>query len=216
MNNNILQNMSYGVYITSTVDRGRPTGCVTNSIMQITASPATFAVSVNHDNYTNGCIADTGMFAFSILSERSDPSLIGRFGFQSGRDGNKFEGVDYDMKEGMPVLKDSCGYVVCRVIDRMETSTHTVFLGELVDCDVWEGAAEQMTYAYYHRVLKGSSPKNAPTYLPPKPEKAPAEKKGGKWVCQVCGYVYEGEELPADFKCPICGVGTDRFVKTEE
>ena len=118
MDNKIFFQMSYGVYITSTMDGDRPTGCVTNSIMQITAEPATVAVSVNHNNYTNECIERTGKFAFSILSEHSNPSLIGTFGFQSGKDTDKFSQVDYEMAGGLPVIKDSCGYVVCRVIDK--------------------------------------------------------------------------------------------------
>lgn len=212
--------MSYGVYVVSAMDNERPTGCIANSIMQITSSPATIAISINHDNYTNGCIAADGKFAFSILAETSDPSLIGNFGFQSGRDVNKFDSVAYEVVEGVPVVKDSCGYVVCRVIKTMETETHTVFLGEVVDCDGCDNTSDAMTYAYYHKVVKGKSPKNAPTYLPEADE---AEELAGdsasfgektktrKWVCQVCGYVYEGEELPADYTCPICKQGRDKF-----
>ena len=92
MNTKVLRSLSYGVYITTTMDGQRPTGCITNSVMQITSSPATVAVSVNHDNYTNGCIEKNGFFAVSILTVDSDASLIGRFGFQSGRDVDKFEG----------------------------------------------------------------------------------------------------------------------------
>ena len=227
MNTNIFRSMSYGVYVVSTVDNGRPTGCIANSIMQITSSPATVAVSINHDNYTNGCIAASGKFAFSILAENSDPGLIGNFGFQCGKDVNKFDSAAYEMVEGVPVVKDSCGYVVCKVIDKMETATHTVFLGEVVEGDVYEGAGDAMTYAYYHKVVKGKSPKNAPTYLPDAEEKdaeTKAAEEGGqsckkentrKWVCQVCGYVYEGEELPADYTCPICKQGADKFKLAE-
>ena len=102
--------------------------------MQITSSPATLAVSVNHDNFTNGCIAKTGKFAVSILPENTDPVLIGAFGFQSGKDKDKFAGVDYELAEGIPVVKASMGYMVCKVISTMETSTHTVFLGEVIAC----------------------------------------------------------------------------------
>lgn len=209
MNNNIFMSMSYGVHVVSTMDQGRPTGCIANSIMQITSSPATVALSMNHDNYTNHCIKETGVFSFSILSEQSDPGLIGGFGFCSGKEANKFDGVDYEMVAEVPVVKDSCGYVVCKVIDTMETATHTVFLAEVIEADVYEGAANAMTYAYYHKVVKGKSPKNAPTYQPEE-EKKP-EKNTKKWVCQVCGYVYEGEELPADYTCPICKQGADQF-----
>ncbi|WP_434309851.1 flavin reductase [Hominifimenecus sp. rT4P-3] len=212
--------MSYGVYLVTAMDGERPTGCIANSIMQITSSPATVAVSMNHDNYTNSCIAKTGKFAFSILSEKTDPALIGLFGFHSGKDIDKFAGKDYQMVEGVPVLKEGCGYVVCRVIDKMETATHTVFLGQVEEAERLPGDAPAMSYAYYHNVVKGKSPKNAPTYVEesaaePQKETAEAETKSEKWVCQVCGYVHEGK-LPDGFQCPICGVGTDRFEKQEE
>jgi len=97
MDINIFRKMSYGVYIVSSLDGERPTGCIANSIMQITSSPATVAVSVNHDNYTNGCIEKTGKFAFSIMAKDSDAGLIGNFGFRSGKDVDKFEHVDYEM-----------------------------------------------------------------------------------------------------------------------
>ena len=210
MNKNAFRNLSYGVYIISTVDGDRPTGCVANSVMQITSSPATIAVSMNHDNYTNSCIANSGMFAVSILAEDSDPSLIGRFGFQSGKDVNKFDGIEAIEKEGIRVIPDACSYIVCKVINKMETSSHTVFLGEVVDADVLE-KSEPMTYAYYHKVVKGKSPKNAPTYI------AEEEKKEEKWVCGVCGYEYAGdvpfEEVPEDYKCPICKQPKSVFVK---
>ena len=218
MNTMIFRDMSYGVYVTTSLDGDRPVGCITNSIMQITSDPATIAVSVNHDNYTNSCIAKTGKFAFSILSENSDPSLIGTFGFQSSREVDKFKDVDMEMAAGLPVIKDSCGYVDCRVIDTMETQTHTVFLGEVIEAENYGKSDNAMTYAYYHKVVRGKAPKNAPTYLPEvdgKDTPSTEEKKTGKWVCQVCGYVYEGDELPADFKCPVCGQGADKFKKVE-
>ena len=207
VNNNVFRNLSYGVYVVSTLDGTRPTGCVANSIMQITSSPATFAVSMNHDNYTNACIKKIGKFAISILSEQSNSDLIGIFGFQSGKDVNKFEGVDAFEKEGLSIVSDSCGYIVCKVIDQMETSTHTVFLGEAVAADTLK-KEDPMTYAYYHKVVKGKSPKNAPTYI----EETKAE---GKWVCSICGYEYNGEvpfeELPEDFVCPLCKQPKSRF-----
>ncbi len=216
MDINIFRKMSYGVYIVSSLDGERPTGCIANSIMQITSSPATVAVSVNHDNYTNGCIEKTGKFAFSIMAEDSDAGLIGNFGFRSGKDVDKFEHVDYEMVQGIPVVKFTCGYVVCKVINKMETATHTVFLGEVIDAGSYNGMGDAMTYAYYHNVVKGKSPKNAPTYLPENGDGNTVEnEKKAKYTCQVCGYVYKGNALPEDFKCPICGVGADRFVKSE-
>ncbi len=165
MNSSTFHKLSYGVYVVSTWDNGRPTGCTANSAMQITSSPATIAVSINHDNYTNKCINETGKFAISILAEDSEPSIIGTFGFKSGKDVDKFAEVKYSVKDYMPVVSDSCGYIVCDVIDKMETATHTVFLGEVKGAELF-GDREAMTYTYYHKVIKGKSPKNAPTYIP--------------------------------------------------
>ncbi|MBQ8184889.1 MAG: flavin reductase [Lachnospiraceae bacterium] len=213
MDKNVFRSLSYGVYVIGSLDGERPTGCTANSVMQITSSPATVAVSINHDNYTNGCIARSGYFSCSILSEKSDAGLIGGFGFCSGKDADKFEGVSYKMSAGVPVLLDACGYVVCKVIDTMETSTHTVFLGEVVEGEVLK-KEPPMTYAYYHNVIKGKSSKNAPTYLPEEgKEPAGPEKREAQYRCNICGYVHKGESLPEDFKCPICGVSARYFTK---
>ncbi len=163
MNKSALYQLSYGVYVISTWDQGRATGCTANSAMQITSDPATVAVSINHDNYTNQCIQDTGRFTISVLGEHTDPGIIGTFGFYSGKDTDKYDKVESVIKECMPVVADACAYMVCEVIDKLETSSHTVFLGKVVDADVLK-QDDPMTYAYYHKVIKGKSPKNAPTY----------------------------------------------------
>jgi len=205
INMNALRSLSYGVYIITTLDGDRPTGCTANSAMQITSSPVTLALSINHDNYTNSCIEKTGKFAISVLSVTSDPSLIGTFGFQSGKDVNKFDGITYEMKDGIPVIPDSCGYMVFKVTGKTETSTHTIFIGELTASDVYK-TDDAMTYAYYHKVIKGKSPAKAPTYIPEETEETGETKASYK--CGVCGYEYSGEtpfeELPGDYVCPIC------------
>ncbi|AGX43380.1 flavin reductase [Clostridium saccharobutylicum] len=213
MNNNAFRNLSYGVYIISTWDNGRATGCTANSAMQITSDPATIAISINHNNYTNKCIEESGNFAISILGENSDPSIIGTFGFQSGKDINKFDSVNYEIKGNMPIVMEGCAYLTCKVINKMETDTHTVFLGKVLDADILSEDSP-MTYSYYHKVIKGKSPKNAPTYIA---ENTPVEKKSEKYVCSVCGYVYEGdnpfEELPDEYTCPICKQPKKAFKK---
>jgi len=210
MNNMAFRQLSYGVYVISTWDNGRPTGCTANSAMQITSEPATIAISINHSNYTNQCIKESGRFAISVLGENSQPGTIGVFGFKSGRDHNKFEEVEYAVKGYMPVIADACAYITCEVIDTMETSTHTVFLGKVLDADELVKDTP-MTYAYYHNVIKGKSPKAAPTYIP---EDVPT---GDKYVCGVCGYEYSGEvpfeQLPEDYVCPVCKQPKSVFVK---
>ncbi len=164
MDKKALYALSYGVYTVTSWDNGRPTGCTANSAMQITSSPATIAVSINKGNYTNSVIDESGHFAICILAEDSDPIVIGRFGFMSGRDTDKFDGVPYTVRGAMPVPDAACAYICCKVVDKMQTSTHTVFLGEVTDAGVTRQGTP-MTYAYYHNVIKGKTAKNAPTYI---------------------------------------------------
>jgi len=205
MNTKMLFNLSYGLYLISAMDGERPTGCTANSLIQITADPIKVALSMNKDNYTNKCIRESGKFGVVVLAEDSDPSLIGGFGFRSGKDANKFDGLEYEVHSGVPVVKAGIGYMVFEVKDSMEVDTHTIFIGELIDAEEY-APATPMTYSYYHNVIKGKSPKNAPTYV----KEEPVEEKKDKdvWVCTVCGYEYNGdvpfEELPDTYKCPIC------------
>ena len=164
MNNNVFKNLSYGVYIVSVKDENKYAGCTVNSIMQVTSSPAVIALSVNHDNYTNSVIEKTKKFSVSILSEVSNPISIGTFGFRSSRDFDKFSQIEYDIKDELPVIKDACGYLICNVVNKTETSTHTIFLAEVTNGDILNDK-KPMTYAYYHDVIKGKSPKTAPTYI---------------------------------------------------
>ncbi len=212
MNPSAFHQLSYGVYICTAWNEGKPTGCVANSAMQITASPATLAISINHLNYTHKCIAETGHFGVCVLSEQVDPLLIGRFGFSSGKDTDKFEGVPYEVRGKLPVINDCCAYFTCKVVGTLETETHTVFLGEILDADVLK-KEKPMTYAYYHQVVKGKTAKNAPTYF----EEESTEQGRERYVCSVCKYEYDGEipfeQLPDDWRCPVCGMGKDKFVK---
>ncbi len=165
MNNNVLNNLSYGVYIVGCNINGRYTGCTVNSIMQITSSPASIALSVNHDNYTHKCLEETKQFSISILSEKSNPLAIGTFGFRSGRDCEKFEVIPYEVVDNLPIVKDACGYLICKITNKIETSTHTVFIADVLNGDILDDKTP-MTYSYYHNVIKGKSPKTAPTYIP--------------------------------------------------
>ena len=208
MNKKALYDFSYGVYVLTSKDGERNVGCVANSAMQITSLNPTVAVSVNHDNFTNGCIKKSGLFALSILPESFPAEIIGTFGFKSGRDTDKFDGVKSFEKNGVAVLADAKSYIVCKVEDALETETHTVFLGRVVEADVLSDEAP-MTYDYYHRVIKGKAPKNAPTY---RGEENSSAKD--KWRCTICGYETEADELPDGFTCPICGVSKDLFKKS--
>lgn len=221
MDTTILRSLSYGVYIITAMDGDRPCGCTANSVMQITSEPQTVAVSLNRANYTNELVKNTGRLAVNILAENSDASLIGGFGFSSSRDTDKFDGVDYEMVHGLPVLKGTCGYMILEVKSTVETSTHTIFIAEMTDGEVIDKKAVAMTYAYYHNVVKGKTAKNAPTYIPEidgdgeTQSEDVADAPRGVWVCKICGYAYEGdvpfEELPDDWTCPLCKAPKSAF-----
>ncbi len=164
MNNNVFRNLSYGVYIVSCEIDGRYTGCTVNSIMQITSDPPSIALSVNHENFTHECIGTTKKIAVSILAECSNPLSIGTFGFRSGRTFNKFDIIPYEIIDGLPVVKDACAYLICEIKDKIETSTHTLFIADVLNGDILNNNIP-MTYSYYHNVIKGKSPKTAPTYI---------------------------------------------------
>jgi len=207
MNNEILRNLSYGVYVVTTNDDIKPTGCIVNSIMQV--SKDTLALSVNHINYTNECIKKCRKFAISILSQDTDENIIPIFGFQTGRDINKCENIETININGLNVIKNSIGYIICEIIDCLETDSHTLFLARILDGDIIQKNKIPMTYAYYHQVKKGLSPKTAPTYIEEKVTDELAYK------CSICGYIYKGDitKEPDSYICPICKKPKSVFIK---
>lgn len=201
MDKSVLWKLSYGMYAIGTLDEERPTGCIVNTVVQITNSDVPIiAVSMNKNNFTYEAIKASNKFSVSILSEKTNPNVIAKLGFSSGRDTDKFAGFNFMYFDELPVVKDnSCGYLAVEVVSMQETETHFVILGRVTNAMQGLDIAP-MTYQYYHDVLKGKAPKNAPTYQ--------AENLStGKYVCEICGYVYEGniKEAPDDFVCPICG-----------
>lgn len=163
MDKNVLRKLSYGVYAVSTLDGDRFTGCIANSIIQVTYD--TVAVSMNHDNFTHECMKKTKRFAISILGEDIEMNTIAFLGFQSGRDRNKFDKIETLLVDGLPVVKNSVGYLLCDITDELDTETHTIFIGKITDGNILDTSKTPMTYDYYHNVKKGNSPKNAPTHL---------------------------------------------------
>ena len=216
MNTFALTKLSYGMYILTAMDGDKPVGCTINTSTQITATPTTIMISVNKNNYTNECIKKSGQFALSILSEKSDATLIGSFGFRSSRDNNKFESVNYEMKNGLPIIKAANAYLICKVIDSLDVHTHTIFIGELLDADIFDNDTPSMTYAYYHNVIKGNTPANASTANAYKKEEKTTAAKA-VYKCKTCGFEYKGsvpfEDLPKDWVCPICGEPKSNFEK---
>ena len=163
MDKNVLRNLSYGVYAVSTLDGDRAVGCIANSIIQVTYD--TVAVSMNHENFTHECMEKTGKFSISIFGEDIEMNTIAFLGFQSGKDRNKFEKIETITVDGLPVVKNSVGYLICDLVDKLDTETHTIFLGKITGGEMLSDSKTPMTYDYYHKVKKGNSPKKAPTYL---------------------------------------------------
>lgn len=217
----VLFKLTYGLYVVSTMDGARPVGCIINTCFQVTSQNPILAISLNKNNYTLEALRRTKRFALSILAEDTDASIIGSFGFRSSRDCNKYEDYGYDIVEGAPMVNGKfAGRLVLDAINFVDNETHVVVFARLVDTIKGEGTP--MTYDYYHRVVKGRAPKNAPTYVAPEVEKAAAEKPETeaaptakrKFRCNRCGYMAEVEgDLPDDYLCPICKAPKAEFTE---
>jgi len=197
-NKAVLWNLSYGVYVATSIDKDRPIGCIVNSVMQLTHD--CIAISLNHQNYTNKIVKETNKLAISILSENVDENLIPVFGFTSSKDNDKFKNIKYNIINNLPVIKNSNGYIIVDIIQEIELETHTLFIGKIITGDILSNQTP-MTYKYYHEVIKGKAPKTAPTYIEPEINNSKKQYK-----CSICGYIYEGDITKEndDFICPIC------------
>ena len=162
----VLRNLSYGLYLIGVMDGERPCGCIVNTVFQVTSENPIVAISMNKNNYTWELLEREGRFAVSILSEKTRKEVIQKLGFVSGRDHDKYEGIDYTMRDGLPVLNEQCcGALICKVVSVTETPTHMVVLASVAEA--YELAATvPMTYRYYHEVIRGGAPKNAPSIFP--------------------------------------------------
>ena len=197
MDTNALFKIGYGLYVLTVNENGKDNGCIINTVMQVTSNPSMLAVTVNKQNYTNEMVSKTRKFNISTLAEGVKFDLFKRFGFQSGRDVNKFDGF-YDTKRSnngvLYVTQNTNSYMSAYVQQEIDLGTHTMFIAQLVD-SVCFNDIPTVTYDFYQKNIK------------PKPETA--QKSG--WRCKICGYIYEGEELPPDFICPICKHGAADF-----
>lgn len=229
MNTKALQQISYGLYIIGSRKGDRINGQIANTVIQTSSEPPTISVCINKGNLTHEFIKDSRVFTVSIISKDAPLSLIGQFGFKSGRDINKFEGVNYKTGETKApiVLDHTLAYLEVRVTKELDVETHTDFVGELVGAEILK-EGEPMTYAYYHQVKRGTTPKTAPSYVEEKKEVV--KVKMAKYQCSVCGYIYDPEKgdpesgtapgtpfekLPDDWTCPVCGASKSEFKKME-
>ena len=196
-----MHKLTYGLFALFTNDGVRDNACIVNTVMQISSSPMTVSVCVNKANYTCETIQKTGIFNASVLDESVPFEIFKRFGFASGRDTDKLYDFDDVMRsENMLLHLDryTNAFISGKVIQEIDCGTHILFIAEVTEAKTFKNGGKSVTYAYYFENIK---PK-APVQTAPAEEKK--EKKIVGWVCKICGYVYEGAELPADYVCPLC------------
>lgn len=212
MDETALFKISYGLYVLGSKIDGKNAGCIVDAFIQSTVSPVPTVILCSiQANQSNEAIKQTGEFTISILDKDVDPFVIGNFGFQSGRTTDKWANVPFRTVDGLPVLEKAASYLRCKVTDAKELSTHTAFFCEVVDA--WQGSGEPLIYGDYQKNMKTKTMEAFQAFR--NTGKVPSQEP--KWVCTVCGYVYDGEipfeELPSDWKCPICGMPKSVFVK---
>ena len=226
--------LNYGMYIVSSKNDGRFSGCIVNTVFQLVPEPPMLAMSLNRQALTHRYITESKVFGISILCEEAPMSLVGRFGFRTGRDIDKFEQINYKMGlTGAPIILDgTVAFVEAEVTDSIDIETHTLFIGKIVACQMLDNNAVPMTYAYYRDAKHGKTPKSAATYVNLRTEK---QNRGvntmKKYKCTICGYIYDPavgdpdngveagaafEDLPDDWVCPECGAGKNEFEALED
>ena len=229
MNRKALHKISYGLYIVSSKKEKKINGQVANSVFQVTAEPPTIAVSINKKNLTHEYINHSNVFTLSVICDKAPMTYIGTFGYKSGRDIDKFKDVKYKIgKTGAPIVLDhALAFIEAELLNQIDIGTHTIFIGKIIDADILTND-KCMTYEYYHLIKGGKSPKNAPTYIKDEKMEIKEEKKMNRYICKVCGYVYDPEkgdpengikpgtlfeDLPDDWVCPVCGASKNDFDK---
>lgn len=223
-----LHKLGYGLYVVASRKGDKLNAQIANSVFQITSEPPTVAVSINKNNLTWEFIKESGVFAVSILCQDTPLSFIGHFGFKSGRDIDKLDGINYKIGQTKaPVVIDNAvSYLEAKVIKEMDLGTHTIFVGQIMDADILNDKT-CMTYDYYHQVKRGTTPRTAPSYVE---EKKGVTSKMVNYKCSVCGWVYDPElgdpdsgiaagtpfeQMPDDWVCPVCGASKSDFERIE-
>lgn len=204
MDNKAMFKLSYGLFVLTAKQGDKVNGCITNTAVQVASEPNQISFAVNKANYTHDMLVKTGRANISVISEKADFELFKRFGFQSGKDVDKFEGFK-DFKNddyGIPyITAGTNAFFSIKITSTVDLGSHTLFIGEPVAMEVLD-SAPSATYEYYRENIK------------PKPEKVRTTPEGKTvWRCIICGYEYEGEELPEDFICPICKHPASDFEK---
>jgi len=215
--------VTYGLYIVCSGDRDHGNGFISNTVFQVTANPASFASCCSKDNYTASLIQKHACFSASILHKDTPSEIYGRFGYRSGRDFDKLDGMNVIYGDtGAPiVLNEAIASIECKVVNTLDVGTHWLFIGEVINAEVYDEILDPITYQYYRDVKKGLAPKNAPTYVDKSKLKVKSEtSQFAKYKCAACGYIYDEEkedvkfdDLPDDWICPLCGSDKEDFYK---
>jgi flavin reductase (DIM6/NTAB) family NADH-FMN oxidoreductase RutF/rubredoxin len=217
--------ISYGLYIVSSGDNNSGNGFISNTVFQVTAEPVKFAACCSKNNYTAELIRRTGTFAVSVLHKDTSPDIFGLFGYKSGKEIDKFKGMNIIFGEtGVPIVLNDCiAFLECKLVQTTDVGTHLIFIGELVQSRTIDDSKEPITYSHYRNVRKGFASKNAPTYV----EKSKLDSKKQisalkKYKCSACGYIYDESsenilfaDLSADWVCPVCGSEKSDFFEIE-
>lgn len=208
MDKTALFNLSYGLFAIGAKGE-KLNACIANTAIQVTSEPVKLSVTLNNDNFTTGLIIKSGAFSVSVLSNSVSMETIGRFGFKSGANFDKFTDFDYNVfSGGVPYLKNEVNAAfLCKLTNTLSVGSHTILVGEMTEC-LKLSAESSLTYKDYHSLKNGVTPKNAPSYNPA------AVKKG--YRCSVCGYIYEGDDIPDDYICPVCKATRDKFLRIDK
>lgn len=200
MDQTVMYRLSYGVFMLATKNEDITNGCITNTCIQVANSPMRVAISVLNSNYTCELIKKSGIFTLSMLDQSCTFETIKHFGLQSGRNVDKMGNLKFPIDEnGVPYLGwQSCAMISGKVVNSTDLGSHTLFIAEVID---GKNLSEipPLTYADYQNHVK------------PKPEIKKEDKKIISWRCKICGYIYEGSELPKDYLCPLCGHDANDF-----
>ena len=203
MDNQALFKLSYGLFVLTARDGEKDNGCIINTAIQVASTPNQLSICVNKTSHTHDMIVKTGIFTVSILNQKASFDIFKRFGFASGRDVDKF--ADYaECKRGdngvYYITESTNAYISVKVSKTEDLGSHTMFVGEITDMEIL-GEEPSVTYAYYFQHIK------------PKPEASASPSGKTVWRCKICGYEYEGEEIPEDYICPICKHPASDFEK---
>jgi flavin reductase (DIM6/NTAB) family NADH-FMN oxidoreductase RutF/rubredoxin len=217
--------VSYGLYIVCSGDKNRGNGFISNTVFQVSAEPAKFALCCNKNNYTAEFIQRYDAFSVSVLDKNVTSEIVGTFGYKTGKDIDKMEGMNVRYGDtGVPIVLNECvAFFEFKLVQTIDVGTHLIFIGGLVNAEILDNSKEPLTYLYYRQVKKGIAPKNAPTYIDKsKLAKTSNDSLSKKYKCPACGYVYDEatekvkfEDLPGNWNCPVCGSEKSDFFEIQ-